>query len=150
MRYKSKIEELLAWPFTTSLNHNITIWWGFFRQTAPAAMPVHVGANSLKKPHHIIILWFSEVVKGHANSAVSVSAETPNTNYKVRYLFKNDEFLLWIFCHFSLLTFRKAWNSLKCKIDLKSWLNCFSLLGLILHHYEVYYYIHICVYITRG
>ena len=42
------------------------IWWGFFRQTAPAAMPVHVGANSLKNPHHIIILQFSEVVKGHA------------------------------------------------------------------------------------
>ena len=30
-------------------------------------MPVHVGANSLKNPHHIIILQFSEVVKGHAN-----------------------------------------------------------------------------------
>ena len=29
-------------------------------------MPVHVGANSLKKPHHIVILRFSEVVKGHA------------------------------------------------------------------------------------
>ena len=56
----------LAWPFTNSLNSNIMIWWGFFRQTVPAAMPVHVGANSLKKPHHIVILWFSEVVKGHA------------------------------------------------------------------------------------
>ena len=30
-------------------------------------MLVHVGANSLKKPHHIVILRFSEVVKGHAN-----------------------------------------------------------------------------------
>ena len=29
-------------------------------------MPVHVGANSLKKPHHIVILRFSEVVKDHA------------------------------------------------------------------------------------
>ena len=29
-------------------------------------MPVHVGANSPKKPHHIVILRFSEVVKGHA------------------------------------------------------------------------------------
>ena len=30
-------------------------------------MPVHVGANSLKKSHHIVILRFSEVlVKGHA------------------------------------------------------------------------------------
>ena len=57
---------LLAWTFTTSLNHNITIWWGFFRQTAPATMPVHVGTNSLKKPHHIVILRFSDVVKGHA------------------------------------------------------------------------------------
>ena len=26
-----------------------------------------VGDNSLKKPHHIIILQFSEVVKGHDN-----------------------------------------------------------------------------------
>ena len=59
--------EYLAWPFTTSLNRNIMIWWGFFRQTAPATMPVHIGANSLKKPHHIVILRFSEVVKGHAN-----------------------------------------------------------------------------------
>ena len=31
-------------------------------------MPVHIGANSLKKPHHIVILRFSEVVKGHAKS----------------------------------------------------------------------------------
>ena len=29
-------------------------------------MPVHDGANSLKKPHHIVILRFSEVVKCHA------------------------------------------------------------------------------------
>ena len=33
-------------------------------------MPVHVGANSQKKPHHIVILRFSEVVKGHANSVI--------------------------------------------------------------------------------
>ena len=33
----------------------------FFRQTAPAAMPGHVGADSLKKPHHIVTLSFSEV-----------------------------------------------------------------------------------------
>ena len=32
-----------------------------------AAMLVHVGANSLKKTHHIVILQFSEVVKCHAN-----------------------------------------------------------------------------------
>ena len=60
----------LAWPFTTSLNHIITLWWVFFRQTAPSTMPVHVGANSLKKPHHIVILLFSEVVKGHAKYAI--------------------------------------------------------------------------------
>ena len=39
------------------------------RLTAPAAMPAHAGAKSLKKPqpHHIITLQFSEVVKDHAN-----------------------------------------------------------------------------------
>ena len=35
---------------------------------APVTMLVHVGANSLKKPHHIVILRFSEVVKGHAKA----------------------------------------------------------------------------------
>ena len=35
--------------------------------TAPASMPVHVGAVSLKKPHHIATytIWFSEVVNDH-------------------------------------------------------------------------------------
>ena len=58
---------LLAWSCTTSLNHKVMIWWGFFRQIAPAAMPAHIGADSLKKRHHIVTLWFSEVVKDHAN-----------------------------------------------------------------------------------
>ena len=35
-------------------------------QIAPATMPVHFGAYSLKKPHHVVILQFSEVVKGQA------------------------------------------------------------------------------------
>ena len=35
-------------------------------QTAPAAMPAQIGTDSLKKPHHIITLRFSEVVKDHA------------------------------------------------------------------------------------
>ena len=61
----------LAWLFTTSLNRKVTIWWGFFRQTAPAAVPAHVGADSLKKPHHIVTLRFSEVVKDHATYVVS-------------------------------------------------------------------------------
>ena len=46
---------------------------GFFRQIAPAAMPVHVGADSLKKPHDIVTLSFSEVffqVEGQANRLV--------------------------------------------------------------------------------
>ena len=38
----------------------------FFRLTAPANVPAYVGADSLKKPHHIITLRFSEVVKDHA------------------------------------------------------------------------------------
>ena len=29
-------------------------------------MQAHIGADSLKKPHHIITLQFSEVVKDHA------------------------------------------------------------------------------------
>ena len=38
----------------------------FFRHTAPATMPaLHIGADSLKKPHHIVTLQFSEVVKDH-------------------------------------------------------------------------------------
>ena len=34
----------------------------FFRQTAPEAMPGHVGADGLKKPPQIITLSFSEVL----------------------------------------------------------------------------------------
>ena len=30
-------------------------------------MPAHAGAESLKKPHHIVALRFSEVVNDHAN-----------------------------------------------------------------------------------
>ena len=30
-------------------------------------MPAYVGAECLKKPHHIVTLQFSEVVKDHAN-----------------------------------------------------------------------------------
>ena len=33
--WKKCIATQLAWPFTTSLNCNITIWWGFFRLLAP-------------------------------------------------------------------------------------------------------------------
>ena len=29
-------------------------------------MPAHIGADSLKKSHHIVTLRFSEVVKDHA------------------------------------------------------------------------------------
>ena len=62
---------LIAWSFTTSLNRKVTIWWGFFRLSAPK----HAGtaAVSLKKPHHIITLQFSEVVNDHAIS--------PNCNH---------------------------------------------------------------------
>ena len=57
---------LLVWSFTTSLNRKVMIWWGFFRLTAPAAMPACIGAESLKKPHQIATLRFSEVVNDHA------------------------------------------------------------------------------------
>ena len=67
---KAKIEHfLLRWSFTTLLNHEVAIWWGFFRLLAPTCtypLCMAAGAVCLKKPHHIIILWFSEVVKGHA------------------------------------------------------------------------------------
>ena len=33
-------------------------------------MPAHIGADSLKKPHHMATLRFSEVVKDRANYAV--------------------------------------------------------------------------------
>ena len=35
--------------------------------TAPAAMPGHLGAVSLKKSHDIITLPFCNIVKGQAN-----------------------------------------------------------------------------------
>ena len=35
--------------------------------TTPATVLVHIGADSLKKPHHIVTLRFSEVVNDHAN-----------------------------------------------------------------------------------
>ena len=57
----------LGWSFTTSLKHKVAIWWGFFILTAPAAVPGHVGADSLQKPDHIATLWFSKVVNDHPN-----------------------------------------------------------------------------------
>ena len=66
-RLLKTMHRYLAWPFTTSLNCNMTIWWGFFRLLAPTCTGMSAGAVCLKKPHHIVILWFSEVVKGHAN-----------------------------------------------------------------------------------
>ena len=74
---------LLAWSFTTWLNCKVTIWWGFFRQTGPAAMPAHIGADSLKKPHHIITLQFSEVVKDRANCILLAWSFTTSLNRKV-------------------------------------------------------------------
>ena len=36
--------------------------------TTPAtAVLVHIGADSLKKPHHIVTLLFSEALKDHDN-----------------------------------------------------------------------------------
>ena len=55
----------LAWPFTILQNDNIMIW-DFLRLTAPAAMPGHLGAVSLKKSHDIVILSFCNIVKGQA------------------------------------------------------------------------------------
>ena len=36
-------------------------------------MLVHVGADSLIKPHHIATLWFSEFVNDHPNNALKKS-----------------------------------------------------------------------------
>ena len=55
----------LGWSFTTSLNYKVAIWWGFIRLTALAALLVQIGADSLKKLHHITTLWYSEVVNDH-------------------------------------------------------------------------------------
>ena len=54
-----------GWSFTTLLNHKVAIWCGIFRLTARDVVPVHSGADSLKKPHHIATLWFSVVVIDH-------------------------------------------------------------------------------------
>ena len=40
--------------------------------TAPAAMPGHLGAVSLKKSHDIVILSFCNIVKGQANYLILV------------------------------------------------------------------------------
>ena len=66
-----KIECLIvyiAWSFTTSLNHKVTISWGFFRISAPRCSGMAAGGVSLKIPHNSITLRFCEVVKDHANS----------------------------------------------------------------------------------
>ena len=55
----------------------------FFRQTAPATMPAHIGADSLEKPHHMVTLRFSEAEKDHANF---VNRVVTSTNiFKVAY-----------------------------------------------------------------
>ena len=38
----------------------------FFRLSVPTCADTAAGGVSLKKPHHIKTLWFSEVVKDHA------------------------------------------------------------------------------------
>ena len=43
-------------------------------------MPAHIGAESLKKPHHIVTLWFSEIVKDHAICSLSCDL-FPNINF---------------------------------------------------------------------
>ena len=53
-----KFDIYLAWPFTILQNNDITISWDFLRLTAPAAMPEHLGAVSLKKSHDIVVLSF--------------------------------------------------------------------------------------------
>ena len=57
----------LAWLFIILQNDNIMISWDFLRLRAPAAMPGHLGAVSLKKSHDIVILSFCNIVKGQAN-----------------------------------------------------------------------------------
>ena len=39
-------------------------------------MPAHLGTESLKKPHDIITLRFSEVVKDHAKCTASIAVQT--------------------------------------------------------------------------
>ncbi len=59
-------------------------------------MPVHVGANSLKKPHHIIILRFSEVVKGHAKCVAHEQAFKKHKNLIERVPFSELEKILYV------------------------------------------------------
>ena len=72
---------LLAWSFTPSLNHKAMIRWGFFRLSAPKCASMAAGVVSLKKLHHIITLWFSEVVKDHA-----IYTTTNNTGVQINNL----------------------------------------------------------------
>ena len=43
------------------------IWFGFFRLSAPMCVGMAGDTVCLNKPHHIVTLWFSEVVKDHVN-----------------------------------------------------------------------------------
>ena len=52
----------MAGSFTSSLYHKVMIWSGFIRLTASATVPTLWWWES-EKPHHILTLQFSEVVK---------------------------------------------------------------------------------------
>ena len=53
----------LAWPFTPYQNERVKIWSNIFRLIAPAVIPAHDGAKSLKKPNQIVTLSFCNGVK---------------------------------------------------------------------------------------
>ena len=64
----------------------------FFRQTTLAAMPVHVGADSLKKPHDIITLSFSEFffqVEGQAKCILSAKHMKYGLICKKSYIYRH-------------------------------------------------------------
>ena len=55
----------MAGSFTSSLHHKVMIWSGFIRLTASATVPTLWWWES-EKPHHILTLQFSELVRDHA------------------------------------------------------------------------------------
>ena len=53
--------------------------------TAPTAVPVHGGADSLKKPHHITTLWFNKVANDHPKCQIWRGQSGKMEQYQVKY-----------------------------------------------------------------
>ena len=61
---------LIAWSFTTSPNHKVTIWWGFFRLSATMWASKAAGPVCLKKPHNIVTPQAGEAINHKSSRPV--------------------------------------------------------------------------------